>query len=199
MTRKLTSRQLQAAETKERIFRTAIALFERKGFNEISVAEICQASGVSVGTFYHYFQTKNDVLTKIFRDIDDYFKEVVALEIEQLHSQQIRDDILHYFNRYAEYSADRGLDFVKQLYAVENNLFRVKGRYLQVYLADIIKKGQERGELISDMTPEEMVDYLYIAARGVVYHWALHDGNYDLCAYMHFYLDRLLIALEYRM
>jgi len=196
MSKELTNRQKQAIETKEKILAVATHLFEQKGFQEITVTDICQEAGISVGTFYYYFPTKYAVLEKIFRDIDDHFKEVVAPQIKAQEASGIRFQILSYFDAYAHYNMDRGLEFVKKLYEVQNNLFRVKGRYLQVYLAEIITRGQQTGELANDMTPDEMVDYLFIAARGVIYHWALLEGQEDLVAHMRLYISRLLRTLE---
>ncbi len=88
------------------------------------------------------------------------------------------------------------MDFVKQLYSFDNNLFRIKDRFLQVYLGEIIARGQQAGELDDSMLPEEMVDYLYIAARGIIYHWALHEGEFDLTAYLKKYMERLLEVLK---
>ncbi|MEN1759950.1 TetR/AcrR family transcriptional regulator [Anoxynatronum sibiricum] len=196
MGKDLTNRQKQAIETKQKILETATRLFEQRGFREITVTDICREAGISVGTYYYYYPTKYAVLEKIFADIDDYFREVVTPQIAELRVSGIRAQVLTFFDAYAHYTVEQGLGFVKKLYEVQNNLFRVKGRYLQVYLAEIITRGQETGELATDLSPEEMVDYLFVAARGVVYHWALHDGEYDLVADMHRYLSRLFRTLE---
>lgn len=191
-----TSRQQQAEKTKDIIFNSAVALFRKESFQTITVADICSAAGVSVGTFYHHFPSKQAVMQKIFKDIDDYFREVVKKEITELEGQGVRREILHYFKRYGEYSERQGLDFVKQLYTFDNNLFRIKGRFLQVYLGELIARGQQANELDDSMTPEEMVDYLYIAARGIIYHWAVHEGEFELIDYLLNYMERMLTSLE---
>lgn len=35
------------------------------------------------------------------------------------------------------------------------------------------------------MSPEEICDYLFIAARGIVYDWCLHDDTSDIKEAMH--------------
>jgi AcrR family transcriptional regulator len=47
---------------KERIFRTALDLFRRKGFSATTVEEIAAAAEVGKGTFFNYFPTKEAVL-----------------------------------------------------------------------------------------------------------------------------------------
>ena len=57
----LTKRQLQAQASREKIFVTAQILFSEKGYNNVSVADICKKAGVSVGLFYNYFKSKSDI------------------------------------------------------------------------------------------------------------------------------------------
>lgn len=73
-----------------------------------------------------------------------------------------------------------GLDFIQQLYTAKNNLFAIKGRPMQAVLQDIISGGQDSSEISLSMTSEEIVNYLFISIRGVIYDWCLHDGEYDL-------------------
>lgn len=57
----LTKRQLQAQASREKIFSTAQTLFAEKGYDKVSVADICREAGVSVGLFYNYFKSKSDI------------------------------------------------------------------------------------------------------------------------------------------
>ncbi|MBN1778932.1 MAG: TetR/AcrR family transcriptional regulator [Candidatus Buchananbacteria bacterium] len=52
-------------ETKDKLVKTAMALFYRNGFDKTSVAEIVKQAKVSKGAFYHYFDTKIDILRSI--------------------------------------------------------------------------------------------------------------------------------------
>jgi TetR/AcrR family transcriptional regulator, fatty acid metabolism regulator protein len=64
--RPITKRQEQALETKERIYSAAIDLMDREGFENITIADISKKAGVSVGAFYHYFTSKNDIQQRYF-------------------------------------------------------------------------------------------------------------------------------------
>lgn len=192
MTKKLTSRQIQAQNTQDKIYKVAVDLIQKKGFQNITVDEICKAAGVSVGSFYNSFKSKNQILDRIFKLADDYFQDVVAVNIVE---GPARDRIVKFFDYYATYNLERGLDFVKQLYTVKNNLFATKGRHMQSVLEKVIEEGQQRGELSTEMTPNETVIFLFIAVRGVVYDWCLHDGKYDLSKAINSYVTKLLKAI----
>jgi len=54
-----------------------IELIDKRRFENITIADISEKSEVSVGAFYHYFSSKNDILAEIFNQVDEYFSTVV--------------------------------------------------------------------------------------------------------------------------
>src|SRR5271165_6409923 len=56
-------RERRSAELRERIFRTALALFAKKGYVETTVEDITEAADVGKGTFFNYFPSKEHILT----------------------------------------------------------------------------------------------------------------------------------------
>ncbi|MEL7571009.1 MAG: TetR/AcrR family transcriptional regulator, partial [Eubacteriaceae bacterium] len=73
--KRITSRQAQAIKTKNKILKTAIDMMQKKGFDNITIKGISKNAGVSVGSFYYYFNSKDDILLDIFHKADDYFSE----------------------------------------------------------------------------------------------------------------------------
>lgn len=63
------SKPMRKATLKKREFVTEIALnlFIEKGYENVSVDEIIAATNTSKGTFYHYFDSKEDILREVFR------------------------------------------------------------------------------------------------------------------------------------
>jgi AcrR family transcriptional regulator len=59
MTKSMQTRKLELV--RDTIYDTAMGLFARKGFNEATMEEIADASGVSLRTVFRYFPTKNDL------------------------------------------------------------------------------------------------------------------------------------------
>ncbi|MFF8773084.1 TetR/AcrR family transcriptional regulator [Kitasatospora sp. NPDC015120] len=55
-------RERKKRRTAIRIWRTAVALFAERGFDEVSVAEIAAAAEVSKMTVFNYFGTKEDLV-----------------------------------------------------------------------------------------------------------------------------------------
>jgi AcrR family transcriptional regulator len=189
MKKGLTNRQKQAIKTRNKIYSTSITLMEKYGFDNITIEDICNKAGVSVGSFYHYFKSKNDIFFEIYKRGDEYFEETVA---ENLNKENSVDQILLYFQYYAKYNLLSGLDTVKQLYNSNNKQFIAKGRYMQNLLQKIIEEGQEKSEITDIYSSEYIVEFLFIATRGLVYDWCLHEGEYDLEDRMVAYVNVLL-------
>lgn len=189
---KQTSRQIQAQQTKDKVYQVAIHLFETKGFENITVDEICKVSNVSTGTFYNVFKTKYEILDRIFELADIYFTEVVKDKINDL---DYHDAILLFFDHYADYTLERGLTFTKQLYGVRNNLFAKDNRPMLLVLRDVIQNAINKKELKSSLSSDEIVQFLFVCVRGIVYDWCLRDGKFDIKNRIHEYVSRLIQTL----
>ena len=185
----VSSRKQQALETKTRIYQTALSLMEKKNYQSITIEEISKSAGVSVGAFYHYFKSKNDIFFEIYQEADRYFEEYVAMELKAAPGQT---RILEYFAHYAEYCQRVGLDTVKSLYNPDNKLFIRYDRFMLQLLKQVVNEAQTEQLLTVDLSAQQITEYLLIAARGVVCDWCLHDGLYDLIDMMQQYITRLL-------
>ncbi len=187
-----TNRKAQAIETSNRIYAAAIELMDRRGFERITIADISKKAGVSVGAFYHYFDSKDDILAEIFRRADEYFSTKVA---SQLKRRRVPNQIIEYFDHYARFNLDSGVDLTRQLFNPKIKFFAQKGRPMLVLLEDIIRRGQEKGEIRADRDPQEIARFLFVMARGIVFDWSLHDGKYDLSTTMRDYIRDLVSTL----
>ena len=190
---KLGNRKLQALNTKNKIHRIAIELMDKKGYENIKIEDICKKAGVSIGSFYNCFKSKNDILIEMYKRADDYFLKEVTNNLCSLNSI---DKIIEYFDYYAKYNIQVGITTMKLLYNSNNKLFISKGRYMQNLLEVIIEEGQEKNEIKNDMSPVDITEYLFIAARGIIYNWCLFDGEYDLLKAMNKYMNRLITIFK---
>jgi len=57
-------------------------------------------------------------------------------------------------------------------------------------LTEILRQGQERGELTDSVPAELLTERLFVVARGVIFDWCLHNGEIDLLAEMREILSR---------
>jgi AcrR family transcriptional regulator len=62
-----------AMDNRESILEQALRLFSERGYDAVGVQEICEASGITKPTLYHYFGNKHGLLEAI---LDQFFAEL---------------------------------------------------------------------------------------------------------------------------
>ncbi|RAY16362.1 TetR/AcrR family transcriptional regulator [Actinomadura craniellae] len=68
--RRGTGRTVRGRETRRRLLEGAKAVFERDGFLHARIADICDAAGISHGSFYTYFVSKEEIFTEIVDSVE---------------------------------------------------------------------------------------------------------------------------------
>ncbi|MBQ2967996.1 MAG: TetR/AcrR family transcriptional regulator [Clostridia bacterium] len=185
--------------TKGKIIDAAWKLFYEQGFENTTVEEIIIESKTSKGSFYHYFQSKEDLLGSLA----DLFDEKYTMLSETLDWAQNRFEILLYLNRELFEMVENRIDMnlLKRMYAAQ--LTAQGGKqlldYNRVYyklLRKIMIEGQERGELTKDKSVSELVRFYAFCERAVLYDWCLYNGEYSLKAYAQNSMPSLLSGIK---
>ena len=172
--------------TKGRIIEAAWRLFYRQGYDDTTVEEIIAESGTSRGSFYHYFEGKDALLTTVSYLFDQKYEELMAT----ISPDMDRFDQLMYLNRelFAMIENSISLDLLARLYSSQlvtrgDKHLLDHNRTYDRLLRQIIIQGQERGELRADVTANEMVRVYALCERALIYDWCLSEGDYSLLQY----------------
>ncbi|PEI83366.1 TetR/AcrR family transcriptional regulator [Bacillus toyonensis] len=188
----LTKRKQQALQTQNNIFLVFLNLTKKKEIENITIEDICKKANISVGTFYHYFSSKEDIYQKLFQQIEENLNE--ELESITQHTT-IQKTILNFFQCIAKYTTKLELhinllnDFNKKIFAYEPSL-------IYKTLNTFVNKGRFEKELTNDMSVEEITTYLFTVARGVILDWCLLGGEYSLEQRMDSYMKLTLKSLK---
>ena len=76
----MSRREQQRQETRRKVFASALQIFRRDGVAEIRIEDIATLAGVSRGTFYFHFPTKDAVLSELLLTAEaDFTAEIDAL------------------------------------------------------------------------------------------------------------------------
>ena len=175
-----------ARNTREKIIDAAWKLFYRQGYDDTTVEEIIEESGTSRGSFYHYFPGKDDLLSTLA----DVFDRKYEALMQTMDPEMDRFDQLMYLNRelFAMMENSTPLDLVARLYSSQlvtrgDKSLMDHNRIYYRLLRQIVLQGQERGELRSDVTVNEMVRAYALCERALIYDWCLSGGDYSLTRY----------------
>lgn len=151
---------------KAKILETAHLLFSEKGYDKTSVNDIINKLNISKGAFYHYFNTKDEVLDDI---IMNYSTEVVDMLYEIAYDSSLNglDKYKKMFSetqKLRKQNAEK-FSFLSKLFLTEGNLL-FRHRYTEKILEltkqpfmIILKQGiKERLFLINN--PEETAELI---------------------------------------
>ena len=182
--RKLTNRQKKAKDTFSKIRKTAIRLFNKKGFDQITVDKICQEAGVCKGTFYLYFKSKEQVVLDLFKDTDKMYEDYFSKELASINDSV--EKILRLGKKALEYEKDRGVDVVQITYRSRINVNQnnrpqpIENRYLYKIIVLLIEKAQAQKQLRDEFGAEDIARIIMQSVDGLILAWCLSDGKFDL-------------------
>jgi len=192
-----TSRDLQARDTRERIYEAAWHLIGEAGFDKVSVDRICLRAGVAKGSFYHHFKSKADLIIEGYALCDRYFEEHVD---GKLQAPDAPGRIVEFVAHQMRYAVDTGLDLIRQVYKsqLENGtrFFLSSERSLPSILKAVVLEGQASGQLRGDVDAEYITGFVLRFSRGIIYDWCLREGSYDLVAVASEACARLVVVFR---
>ena len=64
-------RSRKGVETRARLVAAAKEIFERDGFLDARISDIAERAGLSHGSFYHYFESKEEVFREVAAEVDE--------------------------------------------------------------------------------------------------------------------------------
>lgn len=91
----LSLRERKKRETRDRIYSSAMYLFQKQGYEETSIEQITQKANVGKGTFYNYFASKEEVVmefsTKGFKNLLTSVRERPYLGVRERLNAFLQD------------------------------------------------------------------------------------------------------------
>lgn len=70
-------RRARTSWRRGQIIQAAVRLLETQSFNQMSMSDLAEEAGISVGTIYQYVASKEDVLVMVIVDILEAYREAV--------------------------------------------------------------------------------------------------------------------------
>jgi len=136
---------------KEWIIEAAIRVFAEKGFHPAGMREIAEQAKVAIGTIYHYFKSKEDILVNIFREeIEQRRRFLEELRASGLSiREQFQRILAMHFDRIKENKRLVILILMERLEPNERfqKLFRSLYEEIAGYVEEIVAEGIQKGEI----------------------------------------------------
>lgn len=174
------TRKARSSALSDRIVNTAVELFAAQGFDATTVQQIVDAAEVTKGALYHYFDSKNDLLSEIYHsligtqtaDLDritgqdlDAVEKVRAILLNVVETTTARIKAAAVFYRE-----------VHKLDAARMSEFRADRRRYHETFRDVVAAAQAEGTF-SAVVPADTVVQIALGAVNQLPTWYRPDGK----------------------
>jgi AcrR family transcriptional regulator len=144
-------RSRKGARTRARLVEAAKEIFEENGFLEARISDISERAGLSHGSFYHYFDSKEEIFREVAVEIEDQLSQAVDTVILDGTStasprERLRVAIGQFLERYREEAPIVGVIEQVSRYDDEMKAVRLaRQRHYNEEVADSIRQLQQHG------------------------------------------------------
>ncbi|MBA2862039.1 TetR/AcrR family transcriptional regulator [Methanococcus maripaludis] len=158
--------------TREKIVQNAAKLFLKKGYNQTSLNEIAEKSGITKGGIYHHFKDKNE----LFVEMAEYFKSKFMSLLTKMEQEPSLENLLkNYFENseivmheiaeyleltlkdirfFPEFQSRFILDSIQ--YGPEDMDFTMHTKMMYSILKNKIELAKKNGEILDDIDSKEL-------------------------------------------
>ena len=178
---KLSKQQQKSKETKERIFQAAKEILRKNGYENLSIKNICEVAGVSNGSFYHHFQSKDDLLSYHLEEQPSIDPGLLDLPSNK---ESAKKAIVEVYLNYASYCEVLGVDFIAGYYHTRNQALnpdiRTERPYPIVTVQQYLEKAVAAHAIQLKLSIEEVVTDIRMLVIGNAFEWSLRNGEVDM-------------------
>lgn len=180
------NKRRQSQDRRERILDVARLLFETKGYQGATTAQIAAEAGVPEGTLFEDFRTKRDLVFALLeRDIEVYL-DFLELQLRGIEGalNRIRKFVWSHLYTW------RKRRFIARFLILEirqdpgfyqSHAHELMLRYDEVLLG-LIQDGIEEGAIRSDVDTGMVRNLLFGGIEQTALHWALREDPFDVDA-----------------
>ena len=179
-TQELSKQQLKSQETKGKIFRAAKHILQKKGYEQLSIKNICEEAGVSNGSFYHHFKTKDDLLSYYIEEQPSINPDLLDMPA---NAEEAKQAIIYVYLNYVHYCQKLGVEFMANYYTPKNQslnpLIWSERPYPIVTVSDYLRKAIDAKVVSPSVGLNDIATDIRMIVIGNVFEWCLKDGKTD--------------------
>jgi len=156
----------EAEQTRIAIMDAALSVFAEQGFDSSNLDEIAQKANVTRGAIYWHFKDKFGLFVQLVEDALDSYKNILreTLQTNLSPIQKIRSMVLSMLSKSQQSKACSRMSIMESTFRISNDEYEKHFRsiftefvnYIDAAMADIIKAGQDSGEIRADIEAQDV-------------------------------------------
>ena len=194
----LSKQQIKSLNTKRKIFQAAKEIMRKDGYQELSIKNICEKANVSNGSFYHHFQSKDDLLSYYIEEQPQIDPGLLELPKD---AEMAKETILQVYQNYVNYCKELGVEFMTGYYDPKNQALNPVSRserpYPIVTVQQYVEKAIEANIIHINVKIVEFTTDIRMIVIGNVFEWCLRSGSADFSGNMARSLRKYLDSVLY--
>jgi AcrR family transcriptional regulator len=155
-------RERKKTESRDRIIAAAVRLFDHRGFDATSVADIMNEADLGTGTFYNYFQSKEDVVGFLLRERLEKLRREISALVEAPGDG--REKVCRLFqivgNSFADEQQARVVILLLQGKKLPTTGISGHAAVFQDLVRELVARAQAKGEFRTDMDAGRISSFL---------------------------------------
>lgn len=166
--------------TKKMLLDISMRLFNQNGYDNVSVDRICEAAGVTKGSFYHHFDSKYDIPLQQYRAVQEAF----YTDYEKSYYLDIAERFRRSVMWYSEYCTPDRLNVFSTYYKVimnspKNKVLRKIEIESKIY-HELLTVGSAQGFFRKDLNVAFYTEIISRFVFSLLVDWTVFKGNIDL-------------------
>lgn len=184
---------------KKELVKESIDLFVKKGFSATSIQDIVDTLGVTKGSFYYHFKSKEALLMDIhLQYIDDLLRrQKMIVENEKTAKGQIVKMVELIIHDIEEQGAIGRVYYREIRHLTPENATIIRGKRAEFRdnIENILKEGISSGEFRKNLEPK-MITFAILGITNWSYQWFNPNGNLSVRELADMYTDFILYGIQ---
>lgn len=189
-------------DTKAILLEAGMPVMFEKGYSNTGIQEVLSSVGVPKGSFYHYFESKEDFALKIIRSVEEnyatllagYMRDTSLTPVARLRNycETKKTDLLEQRCRRGCLIGNLSQEMADQSEVLRVELARVMGRWRDIYSA-CIDEGQAAGEINKNTAPDVLAEMFLCGWEGAIMRSKTQKNVQPIEAFIEVMFNQVLI------
>lgn len=176
-------------DTKQKIMDTSICLFKEHGIENVTISQICSATGVTKKTLYYYYPSKESIVMQYYNIFISENPMDLTIKLATMNGYKEKLQYLYFSTIKATSSLGVGMakSYIRMILDSRTqsslpcfSLYKNDANdQMGALYIELIKHGQENGEIRND-TPPEVLHWAFLSSlTGALMNWCAKNGEDD--------------------
>ncbi len=177
----------QRTDARTRIQEAAHVLFAERGSDDVTMSDVAKAAGVARATVFNHFGSKRALLESMTEGVLDLYHDLLEKGLEE--SERSTPSIVRHLFVVMGYGVENERRFHRAVFREitklslgldEDGPGTHARRRNHAALTKLLARGQARGEISKDHTPDALASAFASLVTGTITHWLFDDDSHPL-------------------